>query len=726
MPFLRLPGLAPRRPDNAVDLSVAITCETGSSRLEAALLSILQARFDMGRLDVIGVGAAPDEAVWTAVGTAHPTAARLTWIGMPADSPTGARLNRALQAASSPFIFLMDGDSCLDTSCLQEHLDAIRSDPGCIGALGPRLEIREGDRVPIGLRSDPPTAYASLLHWQPFGLNALFDTDRLRQMDGFREDLSGLTLTAHDVWLRLARLGCRLAWVEGDLLSYTWSGPDAWSQRNDIVQLVEETVALRKYHPVNMAAVIRPERYRRCPGVSPWYAQLYFETGEGNEDPLDPDRQRNFSEADSLHHFPTRWEPSLHFMLPSGQRYRSLRFDPLDRPIRLRIRQVECRYQGNRLDLTPALQGNGGCDEHGVWTFDTDDPAILIDFPDTGAFDIDECILHVDWLDDIFPTTEEPVDANAPATDARPTIPEDEATHPTPRGPEYGLRLPFRFATWPGVDTGRLAVLCHAFHPDVMPDVRAHLEHIPGPFDLFLTTDDEGKWPAIRDAFRPWVKGRIEVRIHENWGRDIVPKLLAWPEIYRSHDLMLHIHTKKSDYNNFLYRWRGYLFDTLIGSPEIVRNILQLFALDERLGMVAPVHYHPLNVSDPMGGNYDDVRALAARMGIGIHRRQYLDFPAGSMFWARTAALRPLLDTGFSVADFPPEAGQKDGTFAHAIERLFFVSCEAAGLHWTKIVHRDRFPEAGYGIDVADMGDLARALQAYHRDRHVLPYAGQR
>ena len=49
------------------------------------------------------------------------------------------------------------------------------------------------------------------------------------------------------------------------------------------------------------------------------------------------------------------------------------------------------------------------------------------------------------------------------------------------------------------------------------------------------------------------------------------------------------------------------------------------------------------------------------------------------MSWARSAALRPLLDLGLTFDDFPDEKSQTNGTMAHAIERLFLFVCERAG-----------------------------------------------
>jgi lipopolysaccharide biosynthesis protein len=61
-------------------------------------------------------------------------------------------------------------------------------------------------------------------------------------------------------------------------------------------------------------------------------------------------------------------------------------------------------------------------------------------------------------------------------------------------------------------------------------------------------------------------------------------------------------------------------------------------------------------------------------MGVDSDTLENLNFVAGSMFIARKKAVIPLMNIALTEADFEAEAGQVDGTLAHALERLFSVS----------------------------------------------------
>jgi len=253
---------------------------------------------------------------------------------------------------------------------------------------------------------------------------------------------------------------------------------------------------------------------------------------------------------------------------------------------------------------------------------------------------------------------------------------------------EYSLELPLGYAPPPLPALPHVAVVLHAFYVELLQEFRGYLEHIPFPVDLFVTTDTAAKQQVVETCFSGRNRGTVEVRVLPNRGRDVAPKLVGFATVHDRYEYVLHIHTKSSSHASGLAGWRGYLLETLIGSPEVVHGVFEAFAQAPRLGMLAPQHIDELRPWIRWGTNFETAAALAACMGFSLPRRAPLDFPSGSMFWARSAALRPLLDLNLNFADFPDECGQTDGTLAHAIERLYFLVCERAGYDWMKIAAR--------------------------------------
>jgi lipopolysaccharide biosynthesis protein/GT2 family glycosyltransferase len=231
----------------------------------------------------------------------------------------------------------------------------------------------------------------------------------------------------------------------------------------------------------------------------------------------------------------------------------------------------------------------------------------------------------------------------------------------------------------------RLAILLHAYYVDTIPLFQTYLTRIPFPFTLFISTDSEEKKGRIERDFVAWQNGRVEVRVMENRGRDIAPKIVGFRDVYDEYPYVLHVHTKKSSHSDDLGYWLKFLLDSLLGSPEAVIRIFQALRRPE-LGVIAPAVFAPSKPFMVWGPNLDICSSLARRMGFAIEPNSPLDFPAGSMFWARSRALRPLLELNLSLEDFPAEADQTDGTLAHAIERLYFYACELAGFCWTRDV----------------------------------------
>ena len=62
------------------------------------------------------------------------------------------------------------------------------------------------------------------------------------------------------------------------------------------------------------------------------------------------------------------------------------------------------------------------------------------------------------------------------------------------------------------------------------------------------------------------------------------------------------------------------------------------------------------------------------------------NFPIGNMFWARTAALKPLFELNLKYEDYPEESLPSDGTILHALERITPFVVEKEG-YTTMLTH---------------------------------------
>ena len=216
----------------------------------------------------------------------------------------------------------------------------------------------------------------------------------------------------------------------------------------------------------------------------------------------------------------------------------------------------------------------------------------------------------------------------------------------------------------------RRALHVHAFYADLLDDIVARLRSEGPPCDLFVSVASDADAAQARRLFQIYRRGTCDVRVVPNTGRDIGPFLTAFGTRLRAYDVIGHVHTKQSHVLNdreFVRRWREYLLENLLGGEHPSADaILGRFAEDPQLGIVYPDDPHLLD----WGRNRDFADVLARRMGIASLPDPPPSFPVGTMFWARPAALAPVLDLGLDWSDYPAEPLPYDGSILHAIERL--------------------------------------------------------
>lgn len=233
----------------------------------------------------------------------------------------------------------------------------------------------------------------------------------------------------------------------------------------------------------------------------------------------------------------------------------------------------------------------------------------------------------------------------------------------------------------------RLAVVIHCFYRDLLDELFAHLRYIPVDFDL-LITNASGEEVTAPEGL-PHL-GRTVIVDVENHGRDIFPLVqLVNSGILDPYDLILKLHTKKSPWREEHEQlggdgagWKEQFLSDLVGSQVRVTQILNEFAGNTSLGILTATD--SIVGKDFWGGDRRIVIQLMKRIEMGIDPDQ-LKFASGSMYWARGFVLQGLRAFNLQAADFDEEAGQVDGTTAHAIERILGIVTEEAGFQLEEV-----------------------------------------
>jgi len=255
----------------------------------------------------------------------------------------------------------------------------------------------------------------------------------------------------------------------------------------------------------------------------------------------------------------------------------------------------------------------------------------------------------------------------------------------------------------PEVDLGydldhplRVVAIAHIFYPEMTDEVVDWLDHLPGRYDLVVTTTTEEKRATIAAALA--ARGReVDLRIvGSNRGRDVSAFLVDCRDVLESgrYDIVVKVHSKKQpqDKQNVAELFKRHMFENLLSSPGYAANVLRLFQQHSSLGMVFPPVYH---IAYPTLGHswfLNKPRAEREAKELGIHVPFDRSTPLsayGSFFIARPEALRLLVQRGYTHEDFPDESQYGDGALTHVVERLMSYAVLATGHHCREVMNAE-------------------------------------
>ena len=231
---------------------------------------------------------------------------------------------------------------------------------------------------------------------------------------------------------------------------------------------------------------------------------------------------------------------------------------------------------------------------------------------------------------------------------------------------------------YPFPEGKKIAVHLHLFYVDMIPEISRSLQHIDGPFDLFVSVvkKDDEFLKEVETGFRSrlFYMDKLNIRTVENRGRDMAP-FFEWMEELSAYDFICHIHSKKSLHTSAHAAWAPFLFQHLFGRNTKDMNRIFHLMDKENAKVVYPPDYTRMETEPSGWGSNVEFAADVLKMDAETLEKEFpvIDFPQGSMFWSTGKVIKKLQSLGIKTEDFPPEPIGVDGTIAHALERLLLV-----------------------------------------------------
>jgi len=229
-----------------------------------------------------------------------------------------------------------------------------------------------------------------------------------------------------------------------------------------------------------------------------------------------------------------------------------------------------------------------------------------------------------------------------------------------------------------------ICVVVYLYYTDNLNWYINYINRIPKEIQIYICSSKSEVLEKCREKLSV---DNVIYCLKENRGRDISALLVAMRTELLKYDYFCFIHDKSPN-REYLTGdgklWVENLWGNTLANESYIYNVLELFKANEKLGVLSPPEpfgeYHAHYYGDTWYDNYENTVQLAEKLKLNVDiARDKEVFMLGTVFWARTAALRKLLEVQWKYEDFPEEPLPIDGTISHAVERIFGYVAQDAG-----------------------------------------------
>ncbi len=230
-------------------------------------------------------------------------------------------------------------------------------------------------------------------------------------------------------------------------------------------------------------------------------------------------------------------------------------------------------------------------------------------------------------------------------------------------------------------DQTTTAVVVHLFYPEAWQLINEKIKGLKDtlPFDLFITLPID-KITFANEVLQNYPNAHIFPV--PNRGRDVLPFIKIASELENlGYISVLKLHSKKSPHRKDGQEWFANILSNLLPQNTDIIKSLAATLEDKKTGIIGPTGQYISLVVNFGPNSFLLSKALRRVFSNSVSKhiekdRKKFGFFAGTMFWARLDALRPVLDKNFGPHDFEKEKGSIDTTMAHALERVFSLCPE--------------------------------------------------